>query len=87
MEEYSVAAQVFKLSPADMCELARNSVIMSGFPDSEKKFWIGKNYQAEGEAGNDINRTNVPDIRMRYRYETLCEELAVVFSNSNMGED
>lgn len=87
MEEYSVAAQVFKLSPGDMCELARNSVIMSGFPDSEKKFWIGKNYQAEGEAGNDINRTNVPDIRMRYRYETLCEELAVVFSNADKSEE
>jgi len=32
MEEYSIAAQVWKLSGADMCELARNSVIMSGFP-------------------------------------------------------
>jgi len=33
MEEYSIAAQVWKLSSADMCELARNSVIMSGFTD------------------------------------------------------
>lgn len=32
MEEYSIAAQVWKLTPADMCELARNSVLMSGFP-------------------------------------------------------
>ena len=32
MEEYSIAAQVWKLSSVDMCELARNSVIMSGFP-------------------------------------------------------
>lgn len=31
MEEYSIAAQVWKLSACDMCELARNSVIMSGF--------------------------------------------------------
>lgn len=31
MEEYSIAAQVWKLSSVDMCELARNSVIMSGF--------------------------------------------------------
>ena len=31
MEEYSIAAQVWKLSPCDMCELARNSVLMSGF--------------------------------------------------------
>ena len=31
MEEYSIAAQVWKLSSCDMCELARNSVITSGF--------------------------------------------------------
>ena len=31
MEEYSIAAQVWKLSGVDMCELARNSVTMSGF--------------------------------------------------------
>ena len=33
MEEYSIAAQVWKLTPCDMCELARNSVVMSGFED------------------------------------------------------
>ena len=31
MEEYSIAAQVWKLTTCDMCELARNSVNMSGF--------------------------------------------------------
>ncbi len=34
MEEYSIAAQVWKLSPCDMCELARNSVLMSSFEHS-----------------------------------------------------
>ena len=37
MEEYSIAAQVWKLSSADMCELARNSVIMSGF---QHEVWL-----------------------------------------------
>lgn len=32
MEEYSVAAQVWKLSATDLCEIARNSVVHSGFP-------------------------------------------------------
>jgi hypothetical protein len=32
MEEYSIAAQVWKLSSCDMSELAHNSVLMSGFP-------------------------------------------------------
>ena len=36
MEEYSIAAQVWKLSSVDMCELARNSVVMSGFPHQVK---------------------------------------------------
>lgn len=39
MEEYSIATQVWKLSPTDMCELARNSVIMSGF-DHEVSEWM-----------------------------------------------
>lgn len=37
MEEYSIAAQVWKLSSCDMCELAHNSVLMSGFPH---KVWV-----------------------------------------------
>jgi AMP deaminase len=31
VEEYSVAAQVWKLTAVDVCEIARNSVIQSGF--------------------------------------------------------
>lgn len=37
MEEYSIATQVWKLSPTDMCELARNSVLMSGFEHEVRK--------------------------------------------------
>ncbi|CAG5106165.1 Similar to AMPD2: AMP deaminase 2 (Homo sapiens) [Cotesia congregata] len=79
MEEYSIAAQVWKLSSCDMCELARNSVIMSGFPHKSKQYWLGPNYTKEGVAGNDITRTNVPDIRVAYRYETLVDELSNIF--------
>lgn len=61
MEEYSIAAQVWKLSSCDMCELARNSVLMSGFPHRMKHHWLGPNYTREGVAGNDITRTNVID--------------------------
>ncbi|KAL1130523.1 hypothetical protein AAG570_011769 [Ranatra chinensis] len=79
MEEYSIAAQVWKLSPCDMCELARNSVLMSGFPHEMKQHWLGPNYTKEGIAGNDIVRTNVPDIRVAYRTETLIDELSNIF--------
>ena len=40
MEEYSIAAQVWKLSPCDMCELARNSVVMSGFEDKVHSAYV-----------------------------------------------
>ncbi|XP_029689454.1 AMP deaminase 2 isoform X2 [Takifugu rubripes] len=78
MEEYSIAAQVWKLSSCDMCELARNSVIMSGFPHKVKSSWLGPNYINEGQEGNDIRRTNVPDIRLAFRFETMCEELNLI---------
>ena len=67
MEEYSIAAQVWKLSACDMCELARNSVEHSGFSKETKNYWQGPNHKREGVAGNDMTRTNVPDIRVSYR--------------------
>lgn len=45
-----------------------------------KHHWLGPNYTREGVAGNDISRTNVPDIRVSYRYETLIDELNNIFS-------
>lgn len=92
MEEYSIAAQVWKLSSCDMCELSRNSVLMSGFSHKVKSYWLGPHYLQEGQEGNDIRRTNVPDIRVAYRFETLCEELnlitqAVQSEELEMGED
>jgi len=81
MEEYSIAAQVWKLSSCDMCELARNSVLQGGFPQDTKTHWLGPNHTREGVAGNDITRTNVSDIRVSYRYETLIEELSIIFKS------
>ncbi|XP_059173213.1 AMP deaminase 2-like isoform X4 [Physella acuta] len=78
MEEYSIAAQVWKFSTCDMCEIARNSVLQSGFPHEVKKHWLGPNYLSEGISGNDVSRTNVPDIRVAYRYDTLVDELRCI---------
>uniref|UniRef100_A0A8B9GUM1 AMP deaminase n=1 Tax=Astyanax mexicanus TaxID=7994 RepID=A0A8B9GUM1_ASTMX len=78
MEEYSIAAQVWKLSSCDMCELSRNSVLMSGFSHKTKRYWLGPDYSREGPEGNDIRRSNVPDIRVAFRHETLCEELQLI---------
>ncbi|KAI9286910.1 hypothetical protein BC943DRAFT_378982 [Umbelopsis sp. AD052] len=75
IEEYSVAAQIWKLSSTDMCELARNSVIQSGWENKIKMHWIGKTWNEPGTAGNDMRKTNVPNIRVAFRHETLMEEL------------
>lgn len=74
MEEYAVAAQIYKLSPVDMCELAKNSVKQSGYEYSVKKHWIGPNYLAPGFRGNTMVKTNVPDLREEFRYRTLRDE-------------
>lgn len=79
MEEFSIAAQVWKLSSCDMCELARNSVLQSGFEHRVKIHWLGPNYREEGVLGNDVSRTNVPDIRISFRHETLIDELLNLF--------
>ncbi|KAM3935377.1 AMP deaminase 1 [Leptodactylus fuscus] len=78
MEEYAIAAQVFKLSTCDMCEIARNSVLQCGMSHEEKAHFLGKDYQVEGPQGNDIRKTNVAQIRMAYRYETWCYELHLI---------
>ncbi|KAK8709155.1 hypothetical protein V6N13_060184 [Hibiscus sabdariffa] len=50
VEEYSIAASVWKLSSCDLCEIARNSVYQSGFSHAFKSHWIGKEYYRRGLA-------------------------------------
>lgn len=108
MEEYAIAAQLWKLSTCDVCEIARNSVLQSGLSDEvvtpvslpsflilninptgfpvlffvvclqNKRHFLGVNYLKDGPEGNDIRRTNVAQIRMAYRHETLCNELSFI---------
>ncbi|KAL7269463.1 AMP deaminase [Rhizina undulata] len=78
IEEYSVAAQIYKLSGVDMCELARNSVLQSGFEGAIKARWLGSDYHLCGVASNNMDKSNVPNIRMAFRHETLLEELAMI---------
>ncbi|KAJ5768806.1 hypothetical protein N7520_003365 [Penicillium odoratum] len=77
IEEYSVAAQIYKFSAVDMCELAKNSVVQSGFELSLKKRWLGSNCDLPGFTGNNVAKSNVPDIREAFRHETLQAELSL----------
>lgn len=84
IEEYSVAAQIYKLSAVDMCELARNSVLQSGWETVIKMHWLGKKYFLGGVEGNNIEKTNVPSIRVDYREQTLKSELDLVEYYTNL---
>ncbi|WOL01904.1 putative AMP deaminase isoform X1 [Canna indica] len=79
VEEYSIAASVWKLSSCDLCEIARNSVLQSGFSHAFKSHWIGKGYYKRGPEGNDIQRTNVPHIRLEFRNMIWREEMRQVY--------
>ncbi|GLA31528.1 AMP deaminase [Aspergillus niger] len=87
IEEYSVAAQIYKFSAVDMCELAKHSVEQSGFETSLKKRWLGNNCCLQGVAGNNVAKSNVPDIREQFRHETLIGELTLIERHANTGDD
>ncbi|KAH6670702.1 hypothetical protein B0J14DRAFT_640687 [Halenospora varia] len=78
IEEYSVAAQIYKLSAVDMCELAKNSVKQSGYEHAVKQRWLGRDYNLPGVRGNLMAKSNVPNIREGFRHETLLQELAMI---------
>jgi len=139
--------QVWKLSATDLCEIARCSVLHSGFPhqvtklapcsavpgfpaasvhpwpqqlldnllprplsdaatpdvcrpkyhlvmqpqcaslsirlyEQVKMHWVHRHYWKLGPEGNDIQKTNVPNLRMRFRADTFVEELGTVLSGA-----
>ncbi|ROT36980.1 AMP deaminase [Sodiomyces alkalinus F11] len=86
MEEYAVAAQIYKLSSVDMCELAKNSVKQSGYERSIKEQWLGPDFHLPGKAGNRMVKTNVPDRREEFRYRTLQDERSLIerYANHNL---
>ncbi|KAF8318321.1 AMP deaminase [Cantharellus anzutake] len=60
LEEYSVATHIYKFPQASLAELARNSVIQSGFEMEIKRHWLGKNWYLPGAEGNDIHKVRCP---------------------------
>jgi AMP deaminase len=84
IEEYSIAAQIWKLSSADMCEISRNSVLQSGFDGKAKRQWLGQAYHLPGHEGNDMEKTNVPDRRLKFRQDTLEQERSIMQRHSTL---
>ena len=61
-----------------MCELARNSILQSGWELQIKRQWLGKSpplgYLTIGDDLETVQNTNVPAIRLAFRREMLNEE-------------
>jgi AMP deaminase len=80
-----LVSELYELNPylpprkkIDMCELARNSCLQSGFELALKRHWLGPDFYLPGVAGNAIHQTNVPNVRVAFRHKTLTEELEMV---------
>lgn len=84
IEEYSTAANFWNLSLVDLCEIAKNSVLMSGFHSHRKKKWLGSLYALRSCAGNDVCLSNVPHTRCTFRYETYMDELNCLHERTAM---
>lgn len=94
IEEYSVAASIYRLHSADLCELLRNSVITSGFSSTLKNKWLGvslasHDYFVENTGfvdkwydckPNTSLEHNVPIIRRQYRSSTLAGEWRLIIA-------
>ena len=77
LEEYTTARTAYDLSMLDMCEIARNSVLQSGFADERKREWLGERY-AEGLLGCEPGRCNVTASRANFRTHLLQAERALI---------
>lgn len=66
MEEYSISAQLLRLGAVDLCEIARNSVLQSSFPEEWKKVHASP------------NNSNVPSMRLQFREDMRKEEFKVL---------
>lgn len=78
VEEYATLMKLHSLTPQDICELARNSVLNSNMPMTMKQEWLGQNFTPLGSFGNDITRSCVCNYRLQFRQETLLHEATLL---------
>ncbi|CUS21116.1 LAQU0S02e06238g1_1 [Lachancea quebecensis] len=88
IEEYSVAASIYLLNSADLCEFVRNSIVTSGYEGFYKAHWNGigltqTQFLREKIGGTDVwydqeldtsYKHNVPTTRRLYRKDCLDRE-------------
>eukprot|EP01062_Namystynia_karyoxenos_P037361 TRINITY_DN271_c0_g1_i1.p1 TRINITY_DN271_c0_g1~~TRINITY_DN271_c0_g1_i1.p1 ORF type:complete len:1531 (+),score=456.43 TRINITY_DN271_c0_g1_i1:65-4657(+) len=85
IEEYSIAAKLWKHSTTDLVEMARNSMLMSGFSYAVKAQALGPLYMLSSSNGNQRYKSRLSDIRVSYRYEALDQECRLLGQLSATG--
>jgi len=74
LEEYSICRIHWSLTNTDLSEIARNSVLHSGFSHAWKQNHLGDNFELGGELGNDSNLSSVPRTRVEFRESMLRQQ-------------
>ena len=75
---------MWKLSSCDMCELARNSILQSGFEDRVKLHWLGPNFKEEVTKDSYLKRKYKWNFR-EFLAMTFPEPMSLIFE-SRFGE-
>ena len=57
--------QIYKFPQSSLAELARNSVVQSGFEMEVKRHWLGQHWYLPGDAGNEINKVGVASLSLK----------------------
>lgn len=87
MEEYSNARNLWNLTMVDLTELARNSVDISAFDPIFKTKWLGENHNELGLGGNNPAKTNLTQVRTKFRTDAWLREISWVIRHADeMGE-
>jgi len=78
-EEYAIAAQIYKLSECDLCEIARNSMLQTGFFPSSSSDPAAMKRGRRNSGFYDINHyTGVPVVRLCMREEIFRDEWLLI---------
>jgi AMP deaminase len=83
LEEYSVATQVWSLNQVDLAEIARNSMLQSGFPHTLKQKWMGSDYLSGSPESVEPHHINLSRLRYTFRYQAFITEMDHLLVNSS----
>ena len=66
------------MGAVDLCEIWRNSVLQSWFPIELQMEWFGAAESKDLWDTNDVDYTNVPNLRFKFRRTAHKEEWSLI---------